>query len=379
MRDSAGITLVENAAPAQPAAALATDPVLSIGVVDGPLEYQFYNVAGAARLGDGRIVVAEGPSGRLRWFDSDGTLVHAAGGQGRGPGEFRYIAALVAMPGDSIAVWDAPLGPVSVFGPAGDFVRTDPIDRARITALLGPDHFTEGVQPLPDGSLVLSVYESERGTTRPAGEVFRPYLAFHRVHRGLARVDTLGEFGGLPQMLVDVGSDRPAPAVLPFPTHARLAAGGSPLRIYAGNGETFQVHAFDADGRLERIVRANVPAHIVSDDDLAAAQADLRAFGERTGRMPEVERILAALPPQPQLPAYDALAASDVGDLWVRAWPAPTADSATWLVFSPDGTWRMSVTLPRRFTVHHIRGDRILGVDKDALDVERIVLHTLRR
>ena len=102
-RDSAGITIIENAAsPAVPE--VTGELQLSIGVEEGPLEYQFYRVTGLARLTDGRIVVGEAESGRLRWFDAEGQLLLQAGGRGSGPGEFRYISAVVPMPHDSVAV-----------------------------------------------------------------------------------------------------------------------------------------------------------------------------------------------------------------------------------------------------------------------------------
>jgi hypothetical protein len=93
VRDSAGVRIVENARPVwAPAEALrlSLSPALVIGTRPEP-SYELSRVAGAARLSDGRIVIADGGSLQLRFFDSQGVFSNAVGGPGEGPGEFRRI------------------------------------------------------------------------------------------------------------------------------------------------------------------------------------------------------------------------------------------------------------------------------------------------
>jgi hypothetical protein len=74
-RDSAGVTIAENAPAAAQAAALWTieEPaLLTIGVLEGDSAYQFYHVGGAALLTDGRIAILDAGSRELRFFASDG-------------------------------------------------------------------------------------------------------------------------------------------------------------------------------------------------------------------------------------------------------------------------------------------------------------------
>ncbi len=61
-----GQEVVESAAPRDPDLRLADEPLLRVGIVDGPLEYIFGNVTGAVRLEDGGIVVADEQSGNIR-------------------------------------------------------------------------------------------------------------------------------------------------------------------------------------------------------------------------------------------------------------------------------------------------------------------------
>lgn len=61
-----GQEVVESAALRDPDLRLADEPLLRVGIVDGPLEYIFGNVTGAVRLEDGGIVVADEQSGNIR-------------------------------------------------------------------------------------------------------------------------------------------------------------------------------------------------------------------------------------------------------------------------------------------------------------------------
>src|SRR5690606_40048854 len=63
-------------------------PLLDIGAGDSE-ENTLYQVRGAYRLQDGRVVVADAGSLQLRYFDVAGALDAVIGRSGEGPGEFR--------------------------------------------------------------------------------------------------------------------------------------------------------------------------------------------------------------------------------------------------------------------------------------------------
>ena len=65
------------------------EPVVTLGVMDFPVEQQFQNIAGATRLSDGTIVILEQADFGLQAFNVDGDLLWTAGGVGDGPGEMR--------------------------------------------------------------------------------------------------------------------------------------------------------------------------------------------------------------------------------------------------------------------------------------------------
>ncbi len=119
-RDSAGIRIVENSAPAWSEGEgwrLSDEPTLEIGVLDGAPEYQFYRAFDGARLSDGRIVVANAGTHELRVYDSNGDFLGSSGREGAGPGEFKNIGVLEVFAYDSLLTWDWGNNRSQVFDP----------------------------------------------------------------------------------------------------------------------------------------------------------------------------------------------------------------------------------------------------------------------
>src|SRR5688500_9955104 len=109
VRDSAGIRIVETlTAPSEVAFRwrLSARPVLQIGIDEGEPEYLFSRIAGAARLSDGRVVVADGASNQVRFYDRTGKFIRAVGRKGAGPGEYEHIRSLKHCVNDSIFAFD---------------------------------------------------------------------------------------------------------------------------------------------------------------------------------------------------------------------------------------------------------------------------------
>jgi hypothetical protein len=126
VRDSAGIEI--RAYPAEILAhparrQLAPEPRVVIGVVEGPAAYQWTRPVAAVRLAGGGFVVAEQSPGELRFFDALGTHLRTVGSAGQGPGEFRQLAGLARLPGDTLLAWDAGSLRLTWFTPEGERVR----------------------------------------------------------------------------------------------------------------------------------------------------------------------------------------------------------------------------------------------------------------
>ena len=77
------------------------------------------------------------------------------------------------------------------------------------------------------------------------------------------------------------------------------------------------------------------------------------------------------------MPAYQALFADDVGNLWVRDYQAPDEMNPPWQVFNQEGTWLGRVSAIPGFTPGQIGADFALGVWKDDMGVEHVRLYRL--
>lgn len=85
IRDSAGVVIVENAGPERaggPEWRIDPSPILEIRAGGETPSEPFFEVAGALRLTDGRLVVANGGAGALHFFAPDGAILGSVGGEG---------------------------------------------------------------------------------------------------------------------------------------------------------------------------------------------------------------------------------------------------------------------------------------------------------
>ena len=150
VRDSAGVGIAESLRPAWLEGSgwrMGSEPLLRLGVLDGDEALQFNGITGLARLDDGTIVVGDGGSGEVRYFDASGTVRAVTGGSGEGPGEFAGMAGLGLAPDGTIWAYDFSLRRVTRFDAAGEITG--------ITTL-GPEPPTLfGVGPLSDGTFLL--------------------------------------------------------------------------------------------------------------------------------------------------------------------------------------------------------------------------------
>ena len=98
--------VVESQAPAAANLVLADEPLVRVGMLDGPMEYLFGSIEGGVRLEDGGIVVADEQSYEVRRFDARGRHVWTSGRQGQGPGEYEGVRLLRGCPGTAITLFD---------------------------------------------------------------------------------------------------------------------------------------------------------------------------------------------------------------------------------------------------------------------------------
>ncbi len=361
VRDSAGIEIVENISPQwteEEGWRLSEEPSLTIGVVEGPEEYELFGVFAALRLANGDIVIAMRGANELRFYDSTGTFLRSVGREGGGPGEFRVMLGMWLFRPDSVAVFDYGNTRISLLSAQGELGGSY---RSPVMAA-GP--FYDGCflgQPLwASGAEPEMVEGIRRGTA-----------VFVRWCRISERTDTLAIRPG-EERLHETVAGQFVMASPPFPRHHSVVVSANGW--YYGSKDEFEIEHYSSDGRLIRLIR-----RAVANRPVTAEHAAERRQGamERYGKMPAVFRDWRANMPVPEtMPAHDAITTDDEGNLWVAEYRLPS-EQPSWAVFDVDGRFFGNVETPGRGEVTHIGSDFVLGIWQGEADVEQVRMYRL--
>jgi hypothetical protein len=375
VRDSAGIRIIENARPAwstSDALRLSAAPTLIIGTRPDP-SYELSRVAGAARLSDGRISVADGGSLELRFFDSAGTFLNSVGGRGDGPGEFREIDRFTRMPGDTLVVVGG-RGIVSFFTGRGQFV-------SRITAVPPPSRTELGIKVVVEimsgqSFVVATLPDQSRRRSTPR---WIDSVQLVLLNRDLSQRKDLGPFP-IMQMVMDESTPRPPW----FGATAVFASDG--IRLFLGYGGEYSIHVYSFDGKLQQVIRRRwTPVRVTRADIDAYVTEWSKRWIRSTGAQAEREKQdLRDDPYASEVPAFSQFLIDRTGRLWVREAhlaDAPFAGNlatsplvpSVWSVFDRTGRWLGDVTMPARFMPTDIGADYVLGIARDSDGVETVV------
>ncbi len=364
VRDSAGVTIVENstlALESAPTWSLSPQPELTIGVLEGDPAYQLHFVGGGALMPDGRIAVLNSGTRELRFYDAAGWHLATVGGDGEGPGEFRGPFGLVRLAGDSLLVWDARLQRLSLFDGGGNFARTITLERA----VMNPEFlgaFDDGSVAILD--LRLEVPEQGFGISNST---------IVRYHVDGSFADSLGAYpwmetgriGSAENMLV--GGRIFAP---------RSSAAIGRDELWFGTAAEPSVGRYDRTGQLTHIVRWDA-----GDRTATSSDRDVYLRNRFEDPTTPAAAIFRDLPMHERFPAYEQLGVDRSGRLWVKSYRRPGQEGPdTWLVFDPQGALAGRIELPEEMRVLEVaEDDRVLAVVEDELDVQRVVVYTLTR
>lgn len=353
------------------------EPAITIGGSDGREEYLLYRVVGASRLSDGRIVVANSGTSELRFYTPEGAYEGAAGGEGDGPGEMRFMVQLVPLPGDSLLVFSFRPG-FTWFSPTGDYVRSVGFDMrsSQVECRIG-----ESMRlALPDASLV-TVFEDNFSPSNCPPEPASPWRQTGLITR---ETPDRAQFDSLAIM---PATERNSPNYRVF--GKSLVLGLATDRIYAADTGADVILSLGLEGDT----LAELPTPFEARPVPASARTvEVREFTRPDGT---VQVGNAYLYPE-TYPRIARLLVSRSGGLWVMAYPTieepissyqlalpfvarADPDGARWRVLSPEGELVAEVRTPPGFFPLEIGEDYILGVSKDALDVETVSLHALQR
>lgn len=367
--DSSGVRIVQNHRPSWPEGAgiaVSPEPALVVGTLDGPADQQLDRVADATILPDGSLAILNAGPARVQLYGRGGSYRAALGRRGDGPGEFRSPRWL-SVRSDTLMVFD-PLqesGRLSLFSLEGTFIGSE-----RVT-VQGLSYPTPDLL-LPDGSYLDQVSEGSIGWTEVGHVVYTRFLV--RYPRDGSSVDTLFEAPG-GEAYREEFADGISQSLVPFGREERTAVGRD--RIYVGNGAEAAIEAHDLAGRHVLSIRIDANRREVTEQDRErwiAATLSASIYEARPDAAERARRRFDEAPLPDLMPVHGALATDAEGRLWVQRYTPPWEDGNEWWVFAHDGRWLGSVELPPGLEVFEIGEDYVLGLERDELDVESVVL-----
>jgi hypothetical protein len=395
-RDSAGVRIVTSYEPRwRPGEewTVSAEPVLRIGMVDGPQAYLFDRIEGVTRLSDGTIVVLNSGDGQVRYFAPDGKHLRSVGREGRGPGEMRAGRWLDRIENDVVQVTHSD-GRLQ-YAPDGTLVGDDRLRWERIHEISraariegSPGFLMESCSPdtplfLGDAVLLCTTtYGDVRYTPEREG-VYQRVMFVARSDWTLETLDTIGIFPyGAFAIYRSGGRPHRAGFEPPYGPRGRMGVSGSPPRLVYTNATAYRIelHAIDGPRRtmvIERAggMRAPTEQEMSSFDRAFEANPRMRKAGGNPGSFRGQVVVADSVSIIASAPHVDA-----VGAVWAPLDAAQDATHRMYDVFDADGSYLGQVRVPRsRFRLREIGADYILGVTTDDLGVEYVTMYRLDR
>ncbi len=365
IRESDGIRIIEHSKEAldgAPVWQLGSEPVLTLGTIEGAEAFRFFRVRDAT-LWDGRVLVLDGGSAELRIFRTDGTHLRSVGGSGEGPGEYISPWGLLRLPGDTLLVWDNRLHRVSFLDSSGDF--------ARAVQIVGDLHNPNLVSVFPDGSFLLS---DIRALVLPSGTMGVPLKTLRYGADG-SLADSLGTYSAGEITIIE---ERPGFVWELFGSRTRLAGDGETFWVTRG-GEP-QLERRSPTGDTLEIIRWEPRDQEVRSEHVEAYLAERLADAVSEEARRRIRSIQEMTPVAARFPAVDRLFTDQTTKVWARQFRRPTdIGPHQWLVFFPDGGIAARIRVPLSFEILDAGDDYLLGMSRDEVDVEYVQLYQIEK
>jgi hypothetical protein len=367
-RDSAGVRIVLNVAPAWTASTAWTITDTPSVDIAGSSAAPFRDIVAVIRTPAGAIAVADGISQRIRLFMPSGAPLRALGGPGTEPGEFEGLNWLVHA-GDSLLAYDLVLRRLTLFGNAG---------RARVAELEGVgDLFITPVGRFRDGTILMAAggavfpFPDSAGRVRRDSATLLRFGADGRVGDTLPRVPWSESFG---VEIASTGQRFVAPMPRPFGrrTSVFVRFGG----FGVSEGGRYQVDLYGPENKLAMSIRREVTGAPVTPEAIDGFRTARASAPPAEGLQRQLDSALVgALDSAPYpgaMPVTERALADDAGNIWVQDYSVRGDQPAIWSVFDIGGIWQGEIAVPPRFDPMYISADMIYGVWRDPGEAPRV-------
>ena len=364
IEDSAGVRIVTYAGTPATVAPfhLAAAPRYRHGANPGDYIFQFVE---AGRLfPDGSAVVADWYS-EVVVLSPDGSTHEVIARVGEGPGEVISPYAVFVLGPDSVLVPDSRLSRLTLF--VGDSV-------ARIVSLPRAQHY--GVAGIGSSGELMTM---DRYPHRSWVDIEEEWLAGHMTlfDTETGALDTVASYDHWPRQR----SGQTRPIIRPV-GEVTVAAG----RFVNTRSDRPEITWRLPDGGVTRIMRWRPGPNLLTEELLEHGEAYNRMIGRMNygvseARLDEIIREdmarYRAMIGQPT-PLFGTPFADADGNVWLPSYrPAYPEEGSPYTVISPDGEWLGQVETPPRFRILDVTGGLVLGVLRDDMDVENVVVYEL--
>lgn len=327
---------------------LGESPEMDIGGVGRATDSVLMIAAGATRLTSGVVVVVDPYGAAVRYYSPSGELLRSVGRRGDGPGEFRAPWWLRQCGTDSVFVWDAYQGRVTVLNEVGTIVREFHLD---------------------GGPAIVSC--SRRGTVAAIGDTRRLEVRLRERSAGpLMVLDRAGRI---------LGSFDEVPFYEAQPLGKVTSLAVSDSLIFVGTGDSAFVALYNLEGQqvggisVGKVSRKPTQQHYDRAIDVAASQVAERSARDR------VKAMLRGFFPAPpkSLPPYSALLTSPEGVLWaVTTFPGDTVTVLE--AMDANGDRLGSLTIPLDLRVFEVGSGYVLGAYETGDGVPHVVMYRIQ-
>ncbi len=320
------------------------------------------NVTGLDVDSRGQLYVSDWGVPSIAVLAPDGRLLRRIGRRGAGPGEFSNPTGVQVLRSDSVQVYDLQLRRITVFAPGGDDVAYV-VNTARA---LG---FASEVVRVSGGDQLLGVFrQAFTPSDDPARDAERMDVVRLVSIQGELIRDSLDVFPSVEALVLRNGG---AVSVMGDPWGRRgIVRLGSDGRLHRVWTDTLGVHSMSLDGTSlgSWTARREGPPITAADVDLALVSTGSRAQQWRRS-IEEAGRR--------RWPAVAGFVVDDRHRGWL-ALGGPADGPVEWVVFDDRGVYQSSVLLPARSDIVRVTGGRVYAVEKDDMDVPRIVAYAVQ-
>lgn len=333
-------------------------PLVELGPEQG---FEWGHAGGARLLPSDGIVVADQLERTLSIFDSGGSLSATVGGQGDGPGEFRILLEPMTCAPGELHLWDQALARITVFAEDGRLLR-DAGDRE----LFGEKRGTPGTWKATRMAC------NERGVFARVSRASGVDLRADGPAPVEVVVDLATKGGPIARLGPFAGEEvyRHERAVATRPLGRRTIVRVGPSRIVVGITSEPVVDLYTLDGALESHLRLDLPRRPVTG---AVVDALVRTKPERH------RAVWRSFEYPDSLPLYSDLLVDPEGRLWFEEYTVGEPDSRRWCVYDRAGRRIAGLEVDGGFRILDVGVDRVIGVAVDALGVQTVRVHALRK